>query len=297
MNRTTLPTALLALVVLSGCGGAAENAATPSPSGSPTAAKDKKHQFEAAKADCMKQKGFKYVPYVKPDRQLTEEQRQAESGDYQAMLKHRKKYGFEIFAQFVYPKEPGSPEAQAAAGSPNPNLAIREKLSDTQHTAYLKVMDSCMSAAGKQVLGIEIKSVMDWYNQTFTASKQTIKSELDSDPKLIELGGAMATCLKSKGYTVTNAAPTALSVRGREEFMALEDKLGREQRGDVPDKPTGGGEKEYARADLTPAQAKPHLAKETKSAVDDLECGKDFYLAYLPRETAIRQRVHERYAM
>ncbi|MEV1167222.1 hypothetical protein [Nonomuraea sp. NPDC049784] len=88
MTRKTLPTALLALAVLCGCGGAAETAAAPSPS---AAAKDKKHQFEAAKADCMKQKGFKYIPYVYPQPQGTEEGRRRAAGDYQAMRKYREK--------------------------------------------------------------------------------------------------------------------------------------------------------------------------------------------------------------
>ncbi|MEU1728538.1 hypothetical protein [Nonomuraea sp. NPDC005692] len=46
---------------------------------------------------------------------------------------------------------------------------------------------------------------------------------------------------------------------------------------------------------LTPAQAQPYLAKEIKAALDDLECGKDFYRAYTPKVEAITQRIAEEF--
>ncbi|MFC7588846.1 hypothetical protein ACFQYP_37980 [Nonomuraea antimicrobica] len=113
------------------------------------AAKDKKQQFEAAKADCMKQKGFKYVPYVKPEEQVSEEERKRDSGDYQAMRKYREKYGFEAFSQFVYPDEIGIPAA-VADHEADPNAAVIGSLSGAQLDAYNKAKDGCVSQAAKR---------------------------------------------------------------------------------------------------------------------------------------------------
>ncbi|MEU6711193.1 hypothetical protein ABZ897_06890 [Nonomuraea sp. NPDC046802] len=300
MNRTTLPTALLALVVLSGCGSAAENAAAPSPRGGPTVAKDKKHQFEAVKADCMKQKGFKYVPYVSPEREATDDERKRASGDYQAMRKFREKYGFGVFSRHVYPKEMGNPAVKPDDPEINPNWKIQSDLSEPQMQAYRKAMDACTITAAQQVLGLKVKSQMDYYNEQYRAVKRASAAELDSDPQLVELAAAMATCLKGKGYAISKAVPTAMENRGQEEFLVQEDKLGRQQRDDVPDvAPPAKDDKPpmYYAPTLTPAQARPYLNKEIKAAVDDLDCGKDFYPAYYPKSSAVSRKINEQFGM
>ncbi|MFF4620670.1 hypothetical protein [Nonomuraea jabiensis] len=302
MTRKTLPTALLALAVLCGCGGAAETAtetgAAPSPSAA-TAAKDKKHQLEAAKADCMKQKGFKYVAWVRPEQPQSDEDRRRDAGDYQAMRKYREKYGFEIFAEFIYPKELNAPAAQMASPNQDPNMKIQEALSEAQLGAYHKAKDACMVTAGKQVLGVTLKSNLDYYNQIALARKRATAAQIDSDPKLVELAGAMATCLKGKGYSVSDATPTALANRGRDVFIDQQDKLGREQDDTVPDvappAKKGQGKRIYMPS-LTAEQAKPYLAKEIKAALDDLECGKDFYAVFTPRKSAIDAQVRAQFA-
>ena len=48
---------------------------------------------------------------------------------------------------------------------------------------------------------------------------------------------------------------------------------------------------------LTPEEARPYLNKEIKAALDDLECGKDFYPAYLPKEKAVDQQIYEEFGM
>ncbi|MEV0230598.1 hypothetical protein [Nonomuraea sp. NPDC050786] len=298
MTRKTLPTALLALAVLCGCGGAAETTAPPSPSPA-AAAKDKKHQLEAAKADCMKQKGFKYVAWVKPEIPTGEEDRLRDAGDYQAMRKYREKYGFGIFAEYVYPQEMDTPQAQAERGAADPNAKIQEALSDTQLGAYYKAKDACMATAGKQVLGVTLKSNIDYYNQIAMARKRATSSTLDTDPKLMELSTAMATCLKGKGYTVGDTTPTAMAKRGETAFSEQQDKLGREQDDTVPDVPSPGKKgqrQEIHMPRLTAEQAKPYLAKEIKAALDDLECGKDFYPAYTPRKSAIDAQIRAQFA-
>ncbi|MEV6032569.1 hypothetical protein AB0L65_15530 [Nonomuraea sp. NPDC052116] len=298
MTRKTLPTALLALAVLCGCGGAAETAAPPSPSAA-AAAKDKKHQLEAAKADCMKQKGFKYVAWVKPEQPQSDEDRRRDAGDYQAMRKYREKYGFEVFAEFVYPKEMNAPAAQRESPNQDPNMKVQEALSEAQLSAYHKAKDACMVTAGKQVLGVTLKSNLDYYNQIALTRKRATAATLDSDPKLVELAGAMATCLKGKGYAVTDTGPTAMAKRGQDAFYKEQDKVGREQDDTVPDvaPPAKKGENQPINVpSLTAEQAKPYLAKEIKAALDDLECGKDFYPVFTPRKSAIDAQVRAQFA-
>ncbi|MBB5775569.1 hypothetical protein [Nonomuraea jabiensis] len=300
MTRKTLPTALLALAVLCGCGGAAETAATPpSPSAATAAAKDKKHQLEAAKADCMKQKGFKYVAWVRPEPPQSDEDRRRDAGDYQAMRKYREKYGFEVFAEYIYPKELNAPAAQGESPDQDPNMKIQGALSEAQLGAYHKAKDACMATAGKQVLGVTLKSSLDYYNQIALTRKRATATTIDTDPKLVELATAMATCLKGKGYAVTDTTPTALAKRGRDVFTAQQDKLGREQDDTVPDiaPPAKKGENQPIHMpSLTAEQARPYLAKEIKAALDDLECGKDFYPVFAPRKSAIDAQVRAQFA-
>ncbi|GLX01203.1 hypothetical protein Misp02_52890 [Microtetraspora sp. NBRC 16547] len=283
---------LCALTVLGGCGGAAESA-QPTPN---AAAKDKKHQLEAVKADCMKQKGFKYVAYVRPEKQDSDEQIKRASGDYEAMRKYRAKFGFGVFAEFVYPKEmQGSAEPDA-----NPNREIQSRLSAAQGGAYRKAFDACVIAAVKQVIGKDLKSADDYYEQMNMAMRRATAAELDGDPQLVELATAMAGCLKGKGYPVGKTTPGAMSDRGFRVFWAQSDKLGRQQRPDVPDvaPPAKDGQIQMTyQPDLTVAEARPYLNKEIKAALDDLECGKDFYPAYSPRSKAITGRLFEEFGM
>ncbi|MFF4620671.1 hypothetical protein [Nonomuraea jabiensis] len=290
---TVTATALLALAALSGCGGATESAA-PSPS---SAAEGKEVQLEAAKADCMKQKGFKYVAYVTPHKPGTEDDKSRMRGNYQAMRKYREKYGFGVFAEYIYPDtfntQAGSPES-------NPNGKIQSALSKAQMQAYRKALDACQVSAANKVLGLKLESTDDFNRARFQASVRVRKSTLNSDPELVELATAMATCLKGKGYAVGDTAPVAMSDQGRKTWLLKQDKLGREQMDDVPDvAPPAADDKVpmYYAPTLTPEQAKPYLAKEIRQALDDLECGKDFYLAYLPKELSVQRQVSAQFGM
>ncbi|MFI7690204.1 hypothetical protein ACIBQ6_14100 [Nonomuraea sp. NPDC049655] len=296
LKRSRLAIAMsLSAAVLCGCGGAAEptgGAETAQPSQA-AAAKDKKHQFEAAKADCMKQKGFTYLPYVKPEAKSEDERKRA-SGDYQAMKKYRAKYGFGVFALQVYP---GELEGPGGKNDPDPNMKIQADLSTAQLTAYHKAKDACVVTAAKQVLGLTLKSNIDYFSQMAIAHRRAKATELDGDPELVELAGPMATCLKGKGYSVTDTKPSALNQRGEREFMRRQDKLGRRQQKSMPDPPKMTKDTEqFHMPDLTPDAAKPYLVQEVKAALDDLECGKDFYAAYTPKETAVQRKINDRFA-
>ncbi|GAA2290973.1 hypothetical protein GCM10010149_42690 [Nonomuraea roseoviolacea subsp. roseoviolacea] len=303
LKRSRLASAVLGLAVagaLGGCGGAAEEASAPSAAASTPAAADRKQRLESVKADCMKQKGFKYVPFVAPPMKQTEETRKIASGDYQAMRKDREKNGFGVYAEYVYPDEFDTPMAKPDAAHTDPNYKIQSQLSPAQLDAYQKASDACEVAGAKQVLGLTLKSGMDYFEQHNAAREKALTDELDSDPRLVELAGAMATCLKGKGYAVADTAPSAMAEQGRNSFLEQQDRQGRKQRTDVPDsepKAKKGEIPHYVMPQLTPEEAKPYLDKEIKAALDDLECGKDFYAAYTPRETAINQQVNDRFPM
>jgi hypothetical protein len=153
---------------------------------------------------------------------------------------------------------------------------------------------ACFVVAAKQVLGKKVTSDIDLLEQGEAVSGPAYEREIDGDAELIKLATSMATCLTGKGYKVSSTKPSELWQRGWREFLDQEDRIGRRQREDVPDVPSPPKKGEVKRtfgATLTPAQAKPYLDKEIKAALDDLECGKDFYRVYTPKAEAIDQKV------
>ncbi|NUW37679.1 hypothetical protein HTZ77_40685 [Nonomuraea sp. SMC257] len=291
--------ALAVTAVLGGCGGDAEPAgksASPSAKSAATA-QEKRRQFESVKADCMKQKGFKYIAYV-PKEDATEDQRKREAGDYEALKAQRAKYGFGVFSSYVYPKAADGPENMPDLSGADPNGDIPSKLSPAQRRSYYKALNACVVVAAKQVLGKTVTSGTDLFEQLADASDKAAERELDGDAELVGLATSMATCLTGKGYKVSGTRPTQLSARGWLAFLDQEDAIGRGQRDDVPDVPSPAKKGEPVRrfgARLTPAQAKPYLAKEVKAALDDLECGKDFYRVYTPKAEAVDAKIAEEY--
>ncbi|SEG88732.1 hypothetical protein SAMN05444920_106295 [Nonomuraea solani] len=247
---------LLGLAVLTGCGGSPPPAAVSAPS-------DKARERETVIATCMKQKGFTYTPSVSPPRKP-----EANPADYAAMKADRSKNGFGIFSAIVYPKPP---ETQA----PDPNQAAIEGLSGAKRDAYVKTMNECRVTALQQVNGLKVTSVADYQDQMSTEI-ENIDKTLDGDPRLLELAAPFAECLKSKGERVTSAKPVALSARGMVVWSEQADKLG---------KP----------GTVTAAEARPYLAKEITSALADLECGKDFYAAFLPLQQRLTNEARVKY--
>ncbi|MEO3874401.1 hypothetical protein ABGB18_36885 [Nonomuraea sp. B12E4] len=278
-RRSTFALALsFSATLLCGCGGATES---PRPAPVATAGMDKKHQIEAVKADCMKERGFKYVAWVQP-KEKTEEERSRASGNYQAMRKYRQKYGFGIWSIPVYREEMNRLAGVPEPGS-DPNMQVALNLSPTQQEAWTKARDTCTSEAVTQVLGLTVKSHGDLIQQMLAARKRAMTAELDGDPELRELTAAMSDCLRSKGYAVSDTAPTALAGRGGDVFDLQRVEINKKQHVE-------------AFVEFTPQQARPYLNREIKAALDDLECGKDFYAAYMARESAIENRISDQFA-
>ena len=143
---------LVATAVLSGCGGDAEpTAKSASPASKPAATtQEKRRQFQSVKADCMKQKGFKYIAYVPAEDPDTEGERKRRAGDYEALKAQRAKYGFGVFSLFVYPKGPDAPDSMPDLSGDDPNDKIRAKLSPAQRTSYWKAMTACFVVAASR---------------------------------------------------------------------------------------------------------------------------------------------------
>ncbi|MEU1721624.1 hypothetical protein [Nonomuraea sp. NPDC005692] len=253
---------LLGLAVLTGCGGAPAGQAAPA-SGGGDAGAGKLRERETVIATCMKQKGFAYTPSVSrpgtPD---------ADPADYAAMKAERSRNGFGVFSAIVYPKP-------TETRAPDPNQATLAGLSGARRDAWLKTMNECRVSALRQVNGLKVTSLTDYQDQMSTEI-ENIDKALDGDPKLVELAGPFAECLKSEGERVTSARPLALGARGQTLWGEQADRLGKAGK-------------------VTAAAARPYLAKEIRSALVDLECGKDFYAASVPLQRRLTNEARVKY--
>ncbi|MFC4015234.1 hypothetical protein ACFOY2_49035 [Nonomuraea purpurea] len=267
--RSSLVLSALSLAALAGCGSAtASGAGTPAVDG-----QGRVHKVQSLKADCMKQKGFRYVPFVYPGPVGDEEK--ALTGDYAAMKAERGKHGFGVFAHYVY-------RNLAKPDKPDPNMDIYNRLSTAQRKPYTAANEACEMQATKQVTGKDVKSFRtlgEQYDQRLTQAKTR---ELDGDPRLVELGSAMADCLAGKGYRVSSTKPTLLATRGRAEFEKRRAGMA-DDSGDM--------------SGITADQARPHLGKEIKAALDDLECGRRFYPVFAPKERAVERTINDEFGM
>ncbi|MBB6349547.1 hypothetical protein FHU36_006092 [Nonomuraea muscovyensis] len=274
------------LGVLAGC----RMSTTVQSSAAPAPEKDTARQIQAALADCMKGRGFTYVPFVAPPLEFGDEQEKAHGGDHAAMKAERSKRGFGVFYHLVHPHQPKDVDDPGA----NPNWKIKRDLSPAQQEAYDKAEPSCQAEAITKVTGKVVKSEEDRFAQINRLIDQTVKRELDGDPELVGLASAMADCLSGKGHRMTSTKPTALHTWGWDLFTAQKNEIAKND--DIPD--TGLPEGEYYEPSrLSPVEARRHLDREIKVALDDLECGKDFYAAYQPRFRQIERRISEQFGV
>ncbi|MEU7861453.1 hypothetical protein [Nonomuraea sp. NPDC049141] len=282
IKRSTL--ALVGLSLVAGC--ASSPVAAPVVVNSGKA--DDPRRIQTLVADCMKQRGFKYVAWV-PEAKVSDDVEKAYLGDYEAMKKERSQRGFGVFADFVYPEE--GEKRVIWRESDSPNFAVKNQLSPAQRTAYGKALTACRSLALKQVTGKVVTSDEDRAKQENEMIAQRLDRELNADPKLVELATAMGDCLKGKGGQVASLRPVDMSRRGMQEFEAQKQKIALND--DIPDKGLPDGQ--YYEPRIPVATARQYLNREVKAALDDLECGKDFYAAYLPRTDEIARQVEREF--
>jgi hypothetical protein len=277
---TAMPAATLALALLAGCGAETTPSAVPA-AGKASSAADppgKRRQMEAMRADCMKQKGFKYVPNVPaPSQTISEERRLELNGDYPSMLKYREKHGFGVYFAFAYPDDPeeGIPDP-----IPDPNMELAQSLSKTQYNAWSAADNACYAAAFTMLTGKKASSMDDVYAQADNIYIKTKERQLDGDPQLVELAGDFGDCLKSKGYPVASLKPTAMVFNIWEIFE-------KERTANLIKRTKSGEAQTVEAMRMPPDEARLHLAKEIKVSLDDLECGKDFYAAFRPRDSKL----------
>lgn len=280
---------LALLAVLAACGVPPETRAQTRAAGQ----RDRVLLREEIRADCMKEKGFKFVAfvssYINPIRRDSEEVRARESGDYLAMRRFREKYGFGVFSLYAYPKEFGNPTVKTDAPL-DPNLSIQGALSRTQREAYRAADDACYRRAIKEITGKDVDSFFDQAEQANALIERRVSLEIDGDPRLVRLGAKMGNCLRGKGYAVDSTEPSALAQRGHNVFHAEENSLGEK----APDalRPEDMPKDAVYAPDLTPDQARPYLAREIRAALDDLECGKRFYPSHEPAYGKIQREVY-----
>lgn len=264
-----LAIAAAALTALTGCASSSGTQTSAAPSADPA---NQQRQNQAQLATCMKGKGFTYHPIVSVP-ELPEAVKQEMSGEYSAMRKYREKYGFGMAASFVYPNEGVGRMARQIGGDDggdDPNAKVIAGLSKPQREAYFNAMNACTLEMINKATGKKLKSTEEMAKAQSEMLEQIISREIDGDSNLVGLAGPFADCLKTKGYRVTSQRPSQIVRSTEEPFMKELGKFGRQS-------PTAD-------------QARPMLRREIKAALDDLECGKEFYAAYRPKANEVYQR-------
>ncbi|MEV0830160.1 hypothetical protein [Nonomuraea rubra] len=249
------------------------------------AAYQDKAKMESMIAACMKEQGLTYLPekVIKTNRTKAEQARLA--GDYEALRAYRAKYGFGVWSQVVYPNDPS---VNPDAGESRNNRHLMS-LSPAELKNWRAGQDKCFAKAAKSVLGKTVSSRAD-LNDKLNADMRKAVGKLDKDQQLAQLGKEFGACLQ-----VSETKPTALAKRGLTEFRKQATEVARSrQTGPLPK--ALQGKDVFIKPNMTAEEAKPYLEKEVEAALADLECGKAFYKAYLPRERSIAVRVYQTYA-
>ncbi|MEU8245299.1 hypothetical protein [Nonomuraea sp. NPDC048916] len=224
--------------------------------------KSKRWQQEHVAAACLKARGIEHVPWAPDLPTPTAEQLRHRQGDHTAMRAYRDRYGHGVFARLVHPEVP------SADGSGT-------WLDDGFVSALSEPHSACYVQAVKQVLGRDVTDVPHFRRQYERAVARARQRELDTDPRLVELARDYAACMAGRGYPVAPAPPSTIATAERDRFAAL-----------LRDNPA-----------LTPEQAEPYFHEEIAAALDDLECGGDFFRVYNPRAAAVSERVAAEWGM
>ncbi|GAA3613212.1 hypothetical protein GCM10022419_117870 [Nonomuraea rosea] len=245
------------------------------------AAYEKQTRLEAERVACMTERGLDYTASPEPRHTWQPGERERLAGDLEALRAYRTKYGFGVWSPNVYPKD--------AVPNPvrheNPNNKMLMSLSAGALKKWRAADDSCFAQAVKEVLGKTVTSQED-YADRIEAAVRTSLSVLDQDKRLVQLGKRFAACLG-----VSRTEPTALDGLSHTKIVRQASDVAKKAwKGDLPK-----GKTVVFLPNLKPAQARPHLDKEIKAALKDLECGKDFYPVYSPKAMEITSRVYQEF--
>ncbi|MFG3436241.1 hypothetical protein ACGF0J_03260 [Nonomuraea sp. NPDC047897] len=252
-----------------------------SPPSGDAAAHEKQTRLEAERVACMTERGLDYVasPELRHTWQPGERERLA--GDLEALRAYRARYGFGVWSPNVYPKD----KVVNPVKHENPNNKMLMSLSAGELKKWRAADESCFSRAVKEVLGKTVTSQDDYHDQLEAAVRKSL-SVLDQDKQLVRLGKQFAACLG-----VSRTEPTALDGLSHAKIVRQASDVAKKAwKGELPK-----GDTVVFRPNLKPAQAKPYLDSEIKSALKDLECGRDFYPVYSPRAMEITSRVYQEF--
>jgi hypothetical protein len=281
-HRLTMVATALAgtVLVLAGCG---SQGGTPADAGNgPSGAEpvrdralaaqvqDQRSRAENMIADCMKQQGFTYVPHVPVESETPSSP--SIRGQHPALVAYedlktfRQKYGFGVYAADVHPQDPNVASRQPTT-TPNPNDAVKAGLDPAAKEAYNKALHG----VGKGNGGCVNDSMMAVFGDTPAddavkqAETRQTQSAFESDPGVVQAANAYAACLGSRGHKVSSTKPGMIEVSLRHAMVAARGQ-----------------------GNLTGDAARTGLDNEIRQAMDDLECGKDYFVAAKPFVTKLR---------
>jgi hypothetical protein len=282
MRRTLTSLGIAGLAVaalLTGCGSqSAPSAAAPSGNPAPNATSPEA-DAEAASvnaenmiADCMKKKGFTYVPH--PTRYSDGGQVVRYGGKLSVLepadqvRAFRSKYGFGGFSRQIYPNDPALRPAPVDE-TQNPNDAIRKALDPAQRKAYDRayIGTSGDGKAGRPAskggdLGCAGEASKKYFGEHAEDSAENRReyAAFENDPAVIKAAQDYADCLRGKGYPIRSARPGQIESELNSQFTGS-DGGGR-----------AAGASTVERGSVDRRAAEQGLAKEIKAALDDLDC-------------------------
>ena len=272
MRRLAVSGAVLSLLLIAGCNGADTDTDTAAAAAGGTTSKPQgtadpqdttegaEAQLDAASikaenmvADCMKKKGFQYVPT--PSSFASNRDRAARYAGPGSVLEpaeqvraFRAKYGFGgRAARQAYPNDPMLAQPGPPDPSKNPNNAIRDALDPARKKAYDKAMDGNGRKDRKpgDDMGCGGEAALKFYGEGATEQEEIAKAreyrQFQTDPATVAAAQKYADCLKNKGYDITSTQP-------------------------------GKIEGEMAEA----AMVETVLTRDIKAALDDLDCRADY---------------------
>jgi hypothetical protein len=286
MPRTTISLGIAGLAVaamVTGCGTRADTSAGQPPGSSAADTTSPEAEAEAASvnaenmiADCMKRKGFEYIPH--PMR-YSDGGQVARYGGRLSILEpadrvraFRSKYGFGQHSKSVYPNDPALQAGPTDAGE-NPNNAIREALDPARRKAYdlAYAGDSGDGKAGQTAqsgsdLGCSGEASEKYFGSQADDQDANRReyAKFENDPAVVKAAQDYADCLTDKGYRVASARP------GRIEEQLNSQFTGSSGGASAADASTGQEAGELGAAEQE--EAKQALEKEIKAALDDLDC-------------------------
>lgn len=292
MRRVLVPLAALGLALVTACGGQDVEPVA----GAPTAANPQaQHQaMENLIADCMKKKGFQYVPHVPAsgeDRlgvgRFTGPLSVLESPN--EVRAFREKYGFGVFATMVYPNDPAV-AVRKTDPADDPNTAIREALDPARRKAYdLALIGDQEATKGKagleKVTGdpgcggeASIKVYGDGTDEAGAKDAERAYAAFQTDPEVVAAAQKYADCLRGRGYKVTTTRPG--EVEDAMNSAAMNGELPAQAGPNGAKLPVGGAVTAAVAGDtqLDPEVAKAALQTEIKAALADLDCRTDYAL-------------------